>query len=105
QGELMISVDGRYAVKSASMTLNEKTNISWVNNLTMDLSYSPNADVVMLQDSARVLVTLGLGDRHTLFGERMSYNSAYDLQYQMPPNIYQVVPLAYRTDTTLDFDT
>lgn len=105
QGELMISLDGRYAVKSASMTLNEKTNINWVNNLTMDLSYSPNADGVMLQDSARVLVTLGRGDRHTIFGERMSYNSAYDLQYQMPPNIFQGAPLEYRTDTAVDFAT
>src|SRR5690606_1530003 len=33
------------------------------------------------------------------------YNSAYDLQYQMPPNIFQGAPLEYRTDTAVDFAT
>lgn len=105
QGELMVSLDGRYAVKEARMRLDEKTNINWVNSLNMNLSYSPDAAGVMLQDSAHVLVTLGRGERNAIFGERMSYNSAYDLQAKISSNIFSGAPIELREDPSLVFST
>lgn len=105
QGELMISLDGRFAVKGAEMSLNEKANINWINSMSMNLSYSPNAEGIMLQDSARVLVTLGRGELNAVFGERMSYNSDYKLQAQIPSAVFSGAPVEYKEDESLSLST
>jgi len=101
QGELAISLDGRYAVKHAHMQIDGKMNINWVNGLTVDLSYSPNEDGIMLQDTARVLVIFGRGKRDAVFGERMSLNSHYNFKDDIPSAMVGGAPTEIRIDPSL----
>jgi hypothetical protein len=98
----MISLDGRYAVKAAQMELDERANINWVNNLKIDLSYSPNEEGEMLQDRAHVLVTIGRGDRNTIFGERQSFNSNYNFVDEIPTATLSGAPVEIRENSDID---
>src|SRR5690606_1019071 len=101
QGELAISLDCRYAVKHARMQIERKMNINWVNGLTVNLSYSPNEDGIMLQDTARVLVIFGRGKRDAVFGERMSLNSHYNFKDDIPSAMVGGAPTEIRIDPSL----
>ena len=101
KGELIISLDGRYAVKEARMQVDEKMNLNWVNGLTMNLSYSPNAEGIMLQDTSRVLVIFGRGKRDAVFGERMSLNSRYNFKDDIPSDILAGAPTEMKIDPLL----
>lgn len=103
QGELMISLDGRYAVKGARMGLDDKANVNWVTSLDINLSYAPNADGIMLQDTAHVMVSVGRGDRNTIFGERLSFNNAYNFDDEIPASIFHGAPVEVREDSALTF--
>lgn len=96
KGELMISLDGRYAVKGARMQLDEKANINWVTSMNMNLSYSANEEGIMLQDTAHVLVTVGRGNRNSIFGERLSLNSHYNFRDEIPTAVFNGAPMEIR---------
>ncbi len=101
KGELIISLDDRYAVKEARMQIDEKTNLNWVNGLTMNLSYSPDEEGIMLQDTSRVLVIFGRGKRDAVFGERMSLNSRYNFKDDIPSHIVAGAPTEIKIDPSL----
>src|SRR5690606_11819212 len=103
QAELAISLDGRYAVKHARMQIDRKMNINWLNGLTVNLSYSPNEEGIMLQDTTRVLVIFGRGKRDAVFGERMSLNSHYNFKDDIPSGIFSGAPTETRIDPSLSF--
>ncbi len=105
KGELIISLDGRYAVKEVRMKIDEKMNINWVNGLTMNLSYSPDEQGIMLQDTSRVLVIFGRGKRDAVFGERMSINSRYNFRDDIPSHIVAGAPTEMKIDPSLSLST
>jgi hypothetical protein len=100
KGELAISMDGRYAVKSASLQLDEKANVSWVNDLRLRLSYYKDASGVMLQDTTDITVLFGRKTRDALFGRRTSVNRKYDLSNISPENVFSGAPIEKRLSTT-----
>lgn len=93
KGELTISMDGRYAVKGAQMEIDEKANVSWVNDLRLRLSYFKDSTGVMLQDTAEVTVLFGRGSRDALFGYRLGVNHKYDLSHVAPAGILGGAPV------------
>ena len=93
KGELAISMDGRYAVKGAQMEIDEKANVSWVNDLKLRLSYFKDTSGVMLQDTTEVTVVFGRGSRDALFGYRLGVNHKYDLSHNVPSYIMGGAPI------------
>lgn len=92
-GELIISMDGQYAVERANMYVGKQANLAWVTNLNMKLSYFKNAEGIMLQDSSHVLVQFGSGKADVLFGERFTVNEDYDLNYPITKEIFEGAPV------------
>lgn len=100
-GELIISMDGRYAVEHASMSVGAEANLSWVTNLNLELSYFKNKDGIMLQDSSRVLVQFGRGKADALFGERVAINQNYNLEYPVERQIFNGAPVETKLSSIL----
>ena len=96
KGELSISMDGRYAVKYVDMQLDEKANVTWVNDLHLRLSYFKDQSGVMLQDTSEVTVLFGRGSKDAIFGNRFSVNQKYDLQHRAGENIFTGAPVEKR---------
>lgn len=96
KGELVIAMDGRYAVKSARMQLDEKANVSWVNDLALRLSYFKDASGVMLQDTTEITVLFGRGSKDAIFGQRFSVNQKYDLSNNPSADVFVGAPIEKR---------
>jgi hypothetical protein len=96
KGELSISMDGRYAVKNVEMQLDEKANVSWVNDLHLRLSYFKDQSGVMLQDTSEITVLFGRGSKDAIFGHRFNVNQKYDLQHIAGENIFSGAPVERR---------
>jgi len=96
KGELAISMDGRYAVKSVHMELDEKANVSWVNDLRLRLSYFKDQSGVMLQDTSEITVLFGRGSKDAIFGHRYSVNQKYDLKHSSADDIFLGAPIEKR---------
>lgn len=86
-------MDGKYAVEHASMFVGKEANLSWITSLKMDLSYFKNKDGIMLQDSSKVVVQFGRGKADVLFGERITLNKDYDLNYPISKEIFSGAPI------------
>ena len=100
KGELTIAMDGRYAVKAAQMQLDSKANVSFVNDLNLELSYFKDPSGVMLQDTASIKVIFGRGTKDSLFGQRISVNQKYNLANTPPADIFLGAPLEKRLSHT-----
>ena len=105
KGELIVSMDGRYAVKSAKMEVDKSANISWVTDLRFDLSYYKNKDGIMLQDTSDVFVVFGRGKKDVLFGHRLSVNQKYDLQHANDENVFSGPPVELKLDNQVALNT
>lgn len=92
-GDMLISMDGRYAVEHASLVVGKEVNLSWINGLEMELSYFKNEEGVMLQDTSRVLFQFGTKRLNALFGERLSIKEDYDLNYPLSAAIFKGAPV------------
>ncbi|ERJ61422.1 hypothetical protein M472_21945 [Sphingobacterium paucimobilis HER1398] len=101
-GQLVISMDGRYAVKNVELKVDKKANISWVNDFNISLSYFKNAEGIMLQDTSRVFVVFGRGKVDALFGERSSVQYRYDTQRVIPDTVFNGSPIEVRLSTGED---
>ncbi|MGN0003731.1 MAG: DUF5686 family protein [Sphingobacterium composti] len=100
KGQLTISMDGRYAVKAAQMQLDEKANVSWVNDLKLKLSYFKDDSGVMLQDTSDITVLFGRGSKDALFGRRLSINSNYDVSNNPVDNVFAGAPIEKRLSSS-----
>ncbi len=93
QGTLQISTDGRYAVRNADFKLSESANINFVNNVKIQIDYSPNKDGVMLPSRTHVYAVFGLGKSNTFFGDRLALHSDYDLDTKINSEIFSGPPV------------
>ena len=93
KGDLAISMDGRYAVKTVRMELDEKANVSWVNDLRLELSYFKDESGVMLQDTSAITVLFGRGTKDAIFGKRISVNSKYNQRSVAPGGVFAGAPI------------
>ncbi|MBL1410497.1 DUF5686 family protein [Sphingobacterium faecale] len=95
-GQLVVSLDGRYAVKNVELNIDKKTNISWVNEFKISLSYFKNSEGVMLQDTSNVFVLFGRGKVDALFGQRSSVQHKYDTHSAIGDSIFSGAPIEMR---------
>lgn len=96
KGTLVVTLDGRYAVKRASLEIDEKTNVSWVNTFKVDLSYFKNEEGLMLQDTSNVFVVFGRGNVDAVFGQRSSVQYSYDTHHNAAESTFSGAPTELR---------
>lgn len=98
KGTLEISMDGSYAVKKASLRVDKESNLNWVKDGEIGFHYLKNKDGVMLLDSTRTFMVFSVRKGETIFADRISINSNYDLQSEFPKGVFEGVPIEYATN-------
>lgn len=93
RGLLEVSLDGRYAVRLAKLRLGANTNINFVNNIDVDLQYTPDTGGLMLQDRAHFVVVFGSSRSDAFFGERLILNEDYDLTSPISSHVFSGEPV------------
>ena len=100
KGDLLISLDGNYAVKGANLKVDDNANINWVNDVAINLSYFKDISGVMLKDTTHVLIAFGARS-DAVFGERLSLNQKYNLAYPIHPNTFDGAPIELATSNNV----
>ncbi len=103
-GMLEVSMDGRYAVENVKMSVGKEVNLSWVSALNMELSYFKNNDGVMLQGYSHVVVQFGNGKSDVMFGERISVNDDYNLEYPISADLFTGAPTEVKLEQDLSLN-
>ncbi|PTT03740.1 hypothetical protein DBR11_01330 [Pedobacter sp. HMWF019] len=77
-GELYISLDGRYAVQHASLSINKEINLNWVKDLQIKVSYASALDGKYHISKSVMAMDLGLfKGKYSIFGEKTILNDDY----------------------------
>lgn len=77
-GELYISLDGRYAVQHASLSINKEINLNWVKDLQIKVSYGLALDGKYHISKSVMAMDLGLfKGKYSIFGEKTILNDNY----------------------------
>ncbi|WP_182499725.1 DUF5686 family protein [Sphingobacterium cellulitidis] len=87
-GVLQVSMDGTYAVKKADLKINKETNLNWVKEGSINFHYSKDESGVMLMDSTHTFLTFGIRKGESIFADRVSVNSNYELGTKFPGDIF-----------------
>ena len=72
EGLILITLDGRYGVQKARLSINKNINLNWVKSMSVDLSYEKNPDGRYHLSKSDMKASFGFnknGDRG-IFGER-----------------------------------
>lgn len=104
-GELIISMDGRYAVQQANLSVDRQANLSWITSLNFNLSYFKNKEGIMLQRKSHVTAQFGRKTSDILFGELVTINEDYDLNYPFTSQTFEGAPIERKIDKGLVFNT
>ncbi|MFD2598405.1 DUF5686 family protein [Sphingobacterium corticis] len=92
-GKLQVALDGRYAVKQASLHLGPSANINWIRGMDIQFDFSRYDGGAMLLDSTRVGVSFGSSRNQTMYGERISIHDNYDLQSEIEDGVFNGAPI------------
>jgi len=102
KGSLQVSMDGSYAVKKANLKVLKRANLNWIKDAELNFHYRKDSSGVMLSDTTRTFITLGVGSGESLFGDRLSINGKYQLNATFPKGVFNGAPievLANASDT------
>lgn len=91
-GKLQITMDDRFAVRLAELHANKESNLNWVNDIKIELIYSPNADNYMFLDSSTVEIMFGTGKRDAVYGKKISLNYDYDFNPSFQDDVFSGAP-------------
>jgi len=97
-GTLQITMDGRYAVRSAELKADRRANLSWVNDLLINLTYRPNAEGQMFLERSDLRLLLGAGKQNSAFGRKTTLNYAYDFAPAFADSVFAGAPTEIAAD-------
>jgi hypothetical protein len=90
EGLIFVTLDGRYAVQKASLSINKNINLNWVKGMSIDLDYEQNPDGRYHLAKSNMKASFGLkkqGDKG-IFGERTISYTHYLVNVPRPDSIY-----------------
>jgi len=107
EGKLLVTLDGRYAVKSCNLNIDKQINLNFIRGLEIRLDFQPypGGRYYLAKSDAKadfgILRNRGMG----VLGERTVFYSNYKLNAPMPAAFYkgkseQTLPNANQPDTT-----
>ena len=72
EGLIFITLDGRYAVQKARLSINKNINLNWVKGMSVDLDYEKNPDGRYHLSKSDMKASFGLNKKGQkgIFGER-----------------------------------
>lgn len=88
-GNIWISNDGRYAIKSAEVHIDSRANINWINTVQINFDYQKHASGLHLPASMESKVNFGLyGSKEGMFSHWLVNYGGYQLD-SPPPGVFQ----------------
>lgn len=92
-GKLLISMDGRYAVRTAELKANKEANLNWVNDIAIQLHYKPNDEGFLFLQRSDVNISFGIGKKEALFGSKTSLNYEYNFKGDFSESVFSGAPI------------
>ncbi|HTD39758.1 MAG TPA: DUF5686 family protein [Mucilaginibacter sp.] len=90
EGLIFITLDGRYGVQKARLSVNKNINLNWVKSMSVDLTYEKNPDGRYHLSKSDMKASFGFnknGDRG-IFGERTISYLHYSINVPRPDSVY-----------------
>ncbi len=90
EGELLVTMDGHYAVESAVLNVNKNININFIKSFTVDLDFTPYPDGRYYLKKSEVKADFGLAGKKSLnvYGDRSVIYDNYVLDKPLAPGFY-----------------
>lgn len=98
EGLIFVTLDGKYAVQKASLSINKNINLNWVKGMQADLDYEQNPDGRYHLSKSFTKASFGLtknGDKG-IFGERTISYENYLVNKPEPDSVYAGEDLVIR---------
>lgn len=90
EGLIFITLDGRYAVQKARLSVNKNINLNWVKSMSVDLNYEKNPDERYHLSKSDMKASFGFNKngQKGIFGERTISYTHYLINVPRPDSIY-----------------
>ncbi|MDB5136836.1 MAG: carboxypeptidase-like regulatory protein [Mucilaginibacter sp.] len=90
EGLIFITLDGRYAVEKARLSVNKNINLNWVRGMAVDLNYEKNPDGRYHLSKSDMKASFGFNKngQRGIFGERTISYINYLINVPRPDSIY-----------------
>lgn len=90
RGNMLITLDGRYAVKQINLFISKNANLNFVREMNIDLAYQKNTDGRYYVTSSRMGADAGINRsmRGGIYGERMVTYRNYDRQTPIADSVF-----------------
>lgn len=92
-GDIMVSMDGRYAVRSVQLNIDKRANLNWIQHLNIKMVYSPNEEGMMLLDTTQLAAHFGGRSKDVVYGEQIAVFSNYDVGSEIPEEVFSGAPV------------
>jgi len=91
EGRILVTLDGRYAVQSCELNVNEQININFMRSLKITLDFEPHTDGRYYLTKSNVAADFSLLRNRGMgvYGERTVIYSDYVLNTPLPETFYQ----------------
>ncbi len=104
-GYIYVRLDGTYALDQAELSINESTNINWVRDLNIVLTYSEDGSGRFFLSRGVLRIDLGIfKDGMGLFGEKVTNRSVLD-SLQLTVNAKAVTGRGTRNPNAVNWET
>jgi hypothetical protein len=90
EGLIIVTLDGRYAVQKARLSVNKNINLNWVRSMSVDLSYEKNPDGRYHLSKSDMKASFGFNKngQKGIFGERTISYLNYLINVPRPDSVY-----------------
>ncbi len=90
EGLIFITLDGRYGVQKARLSINKNINLNWVRSMEADLTYEKNPDERYHLSKSDMKASFGINKngQRGIFGERTIAYSNYLINVPRPDSTY-----------------
>jgi hypothetical protein len=90
EGLILITLDGKYVVQKASLSVNKNINLNWVKSMSVDLNYEKNPDGRYHLSKSDMKASFGANKKRDkgIFGERTISYQHYLINVPRPDSVY-----------------
>jgi hypothetical protein len=106
EGLIFITLDGRYAVQKARLSVNKNINLNWVRTMSVDLNYEKNTDGRYHLSKSDMKASFGFNKngQKGIFGERTISYSNFLINTPRPDSVYSGENIVFQKNATHESD-
>ncbi|HVS93842.1 MAG TPA: DUF5686 family protein [Mucilaginibacter sp.] len=100
EGLIFVSLDGKYSVQKARLSINKNINLNWVKGMSIDLDYEQNPDgrYHLAKSTMKASFAVKKSGDKGIFGERTISYTNYLINVPRPDSVYAGNEVTVRPD-------